>query len=160
VWLTGVRAVDRGAVLVSINSVCYSAYVVLSQKLVRKLGAITVITWVFVWGCLIFSPFAMPSLLRDAPQWTTRGMCLVAYVIAMPTIVAYSLNAWALKKTAPSLVTVYIHLQPVLAGVLAWMQLDQIPPTRALYAAILIVIGVVIVATRPIIAAAKMPLRE
>lgn len=149
-WLTGVRSVDRGAVLVTINSIFYSAYVISSQGLVRRLGAMTVITWIFVWGAALFSPFALPSLLRDAPSWTPRGIVLVLWIVAMPTIVAYLLNAWALGKTAPSLVTVYICLQPLLAGMLAWAQLGQPPPSRALFAAALIVTGVAIVATRRI----------
>src|SRR5262249_32808422 len=48
IWLTGVKTIDRGALLVTLNSICYSAYVVLSQGLVRRLGAMTVITWIFV----------------------------------------------------------------------------------------------------------------
>lgn len=155
-WLTGVKTVDRGAALVSINSVLYSAYVVLSQKLVRKLGAVTVITWIFTWGALLFLPFSIGRLAHDVPTWSPRAACLVAYIIAMPTVVAYALNAWALGKTAPSLVTVYIFLQPVIAGALAWVQLGQPPPMRALYAAVLISIGVFVVAARgPIIDAER-----
>lgn len=144
-WLTGVRSVDRGAVLVTLNSILYSAYVVASQSMVRRLGAMTVVTWVFVWGAILFSPFAMPSLVRSVPEWTGRGAALVAWIVAMPTIVAYLSNAWALGKTTPSLVTVYICLQPILAGLLAWVQIDQPPPSRAFYAAVLIVAGVAIV---------------
>jgi len=162
VWLTGVTSVDRGAVLVTLNSIFYSAYVVLSQPLVQKLGAMTVITWLFVWGAAIFFPFAIGHLLRNLPQWTPRGTLLVAYIVLMPTIVAYSLNAWALGKTAPSLVTVYIHLQPILAGLLAWAQLSIVPPARAFVATLFIVVGVAAVATRPIRVsdAVKSPLRE
>jgi drug/metabolite transporter (DMT)-like permease len=159
-WLTGIRSVDRGAVLVTINSVFYSAYVVSSQGMVRRLGAMTVITWVFVWGAVLFTPFALPSLIRNAPTWTPRGYVLVAWIVAMPTIVAYLFNAWALGKTAPSLVTVYICFQPIIAGLLAWAQLGQAPPGRALFAALLIVAGVSIVATRRILSdAERMSLR-
>jgi drug/metabolite transporter (DMT)-like permease len=160
-WLTGVRTIDRGALLVTLNSISYSAYVVLSQGLVRRLGAMTVITWIFVWGAGTFTPIALPSLVRDAPEWTSRGVLLVAWIIAMPTIVAYLFNAWALGKTAPSLVTVYICLQPLIAGMLAWAQLGTPPPSRAFLAALLIVTGVAVVATRRIALtdAARMSLR-
>lgn len=148
IWLTGIKTIDRGALLVTLNSIFYSGYVVASQGLVRRLGAFTVITWIFVWGAVLFSPIALPALVHDAPTWSGRGLVLVAWIVAMPTIVAYLFNAWALGKSAPSLVTVYICLQPILAGMLAWVQLDQPPPTRAFFAAILIISGVATVATR------------
>src|SRR5262249_19860290 len=131
-------------------SICYSAYVVLSQGLVRRLGAMTVITWIFVWGAALFTPIALPALARDAPAWTSCGLILVAWIVAIPTIVAYLFNAWALGKTAPSPVTVYICLQPLIAGMLAWVQLGTPPPSRAFLAAVLIVAGVATVATRTI----------
>ena len=110
--LTGVRSVDRGAVLVTINSLCYSAYLVLARNLVRRLGAFTVVTWAFTFGALVFAPFAAPSLVRDVPGWTGKSWVLVAWVLAVPTIVAYVTNAWALARATPSLVTVYIFTPP------------------------------------------------
>jgi drug/metabolite transporter (DMT)-like permease len=66
----------------------------------------------------------------------------------MPTIVAYSLNAWALARSSPTLVTIYIYVQPVLAGLLAWLQLGLTPSSRMLVASALILAGVTVVATR------------
>lgn len=146
--LTGVRAVDRGAVLVVVNSLCYSLYLVLARNLVRRLGAFTVVTWAFTFGALAFAPFALPSLVRDAPEWTGRSWALVLWVLAMPTIVAYVANAWALGRATPSLVTVYIFLQPPLAALLAWAQLGQPVSRTVLFAGALIVVGVSIVASR------------
>jgi len=160
IWLTGVRSIDRGAVLVTMNSISYSAYVVLSQGMVRRLGPMTVITWIFVWGAALFTPYALPRLAADVPSWTSRGFVLAAWIVATPTIVAYLFNAWALGKSQPSLVTVYICLQPLFAGGLAWAQLGQPPPPRALFAAVAIIAGVAIVATRRISGGARTSLRE
>lgn len=148
--LTGVRSVDRGAVLVTVNSLCYSAYLVLARNLVRRLGAFTVVTWAFTFGALVFAPFAAPSLVRDVPGWTGKSWVLVAWVLAVPTIVAYVTNAWALARATPSLVTVYIFMQPVLAALLAWAQLGQPVTTTLVVAGALIVLGVSLVATRRI----------
>lgn len=146
--LTGIRAVDHGAVLVTLNSLCYSAYLVLARGLVRRLGAFTVVMWTFTFGALVFAPFAAPSLVRDLPEWSVRSWVLVAWVVAVPTIVAYMANTWALGRATPSLVTVYIFLQPPLTALLAWVQLGW-PVTRTLVvAALLIVAGVLLVVTR------------
>ncbi len=148
VWLTGVRDLDRGALLVSINSLSYSLYIVLSRRSIQRLGAMTVVTWVFVWGALLFAPFGMPTLLREAPTWSPRAWWLVAYILAMPTIVAYSCNAWALGRSSPTLVTVYIYLQPIISALLAWLQLGQHISSQLAVAASLILTGVGIVSTR------------
>jgi drug/metabolite transporter (DMT)-like permease len=72
----------------------------------------------------------------------------VAVVLLLPTIVAYSLTAWALGRSTPTLVSVYIYLQPLIAAALQWVQLGERIGTRALVAGAFIVAGVSIVATR------------
>jgi drug/metabolite transporter (DMT)-like permease len=147
-WLTGVTSVDRGAVLVALNSLCYAAYLVIAGPMIRRLGAFTVVAWIFVWGALAFAPFGLPALVHAVPDLTTRGYWLLGYIVAVPTIVAYSANAWALGRSTPTLVTVYIFLQPLLAAWLAWVQLGQSVTPRIGVAALLIVAGVLVVATR------------
>jgi drug/metabolite transporter (DMT)-like permease len=147
-WLTGVGRVDVGALVVLANSFSYAAYIVFSRATIRRLGALTVVTWIFTWGALLFAPLGVPSLIAEIPAWTPRGWAFVAYIVLMPTIVAYLCNAWALGRSTATLVTIYIYVQPVLAAILAWAQLGQSVTGKMLGAAVLIVIGVSIVATR------------
>jgi drug/metabolite transporter (DMT)-like permease len=147
-WLTGVKSIDRGAALVTLNSVFYSLYLVSAGPVIRRLGPLTVITWVFVWASLMFAPFGIPALVQGAQTWTPRGWFFVGFIVAVPTIIAYSLNAYALGRTSPIIVTVYIYCQPVIAGLLAWAQLGVVPEPKMLGAAVLILLGVTIVAFR------------
>lgn len=146
--LTGVRSVDRGAVLIAVNSLLYSGYLVAAKGTIARLGAVRVVTWIFTWGALVFLPFGALALVRAVPELTTRGALLVAYILVMPTIVAYSLNAWALGRTSPTVVTAYIYLQPVLAAGLAYVQLGTVPTGQMGLAALLVCGGVAIVAAR------------
>ena len=146
--LTGVRSVDRGALLIAANSLLYSAYLVLGKNTILRLGALRVVTWIFTWGALVFLPFGALTLVRAAPEMHPRGFALVAYILLMPTIVAYSLNAWALGKTSPTLVTVYIYLQPLIAAVLSYVQLGIVPSRTMGLSSVLILAGVAIVAFR------------
>lgn len=149
VYLTGLHQVDVGALMVLVNCFFYAAYLVFSRDIIQRLGALVVITWIFTWGAISFLPLGGPALLAALPTLTTRGALFFAYVVAIPTIVAYLLNAWALGRTTPTVVTVYIHLQPVLAGLLAWVQLGTGLSERMLVASVFILIGVVVVVTRP-----------
>jgi drug/metabolite transporter (DMT)-like permease len=148
VSLTGIQRVDLGALVVVANCVSYSAYIVFSRETIRRLGTLTVVTWVFTWGAILFAPIGMRDLLAGAPEWTTRGWSFLAYIVAVPTIVAYLCNAWALERSNATLVSIYIYVQPVLAGLLAWAQLGQTVSARLAVAAGLIAVGVSIVATR------------
>jgi drug/metabolite transporter (DMT)-like permease len=90
----------------------------------------------------------MPELVAGAASWTPRGWGLLAYIVAMPTIVAYLCNAWALERSNPTLVSIYIYVQPVLAAALAWLQLGDTVSERLAVAAVVTAAGVTIVATR------------
>jgi drug/metabolite transporter (DMT)-like permease len=148
--LTGVRSIDRGAAIVTVNSLSYSSYLVLSRKLIQKVGALTVVTWLFVFGAVSFAPIGVPALVSNVPHWTARSVGFVAYIVAAPTIVAYLANAWALGRSSPSLVTIYVSVQPLIAALLAWVQLGTPLTERLVVAAAFILAGVALVVTRPV----------
>lgn len=146
--LIGVGSLDPGAMLVALNSLSYSAYVVLSRDVVLRVGALRSVTWIFTYAALMFAPFGMSSMIAQVPQFTARGAILVGYIVVMPTIVAYLLNAWALARSSATLVTVYIYLQPLIAATLAYVQLGHGVTKRAAIAAPLILLGLGVVASR------------
>jgi drug/metabolite transporter (DMT)-like permease len=151
--LTGVGTLDSGAIAIALNCLAYALYIVLSKPVIDRLGSATIVAWLFTWGALIMGPFGGPRLVHDAIEWRTMAWSFVAFFIAGPTIVAYLLNAWAIGRASPSLVTVYIYLQPILAALLQWVQLGEPIGGRALVASALVVAGVAVVASRPAISA-------
>ncbi|HEX4515862.1 MAG TPA: DMT family transporter, partial [Polyangiaceae bacterium] len=127
----------------------YSSYIVLSRKTIQRVGALTLVTWLFVFGAISFAPIGVPAIVANAPHWTPRSMAFVAYIVLMPTIVAYSCNAWALGRSSPSLVTIYVSVQPIIAALIGWVQLGTALTMRLVVAAAFIVAGVSLVVTRP-----------
>jgi len=146
--LVGNGSLDRGAILVALNSLSYAAYVVLSRDVVLRVGALRAIAWIFTYAALLFLPFGLRALLAQLPALTPRGWMFALYILALPTITAYLLNAWALARSSATLVTVYIYLQPVIAALLAWAQLGHGISRRAGLAAVLILVGLGVVASR------------
>jgi drug/metabolite transporter (DMT)-like permease len=158
VWLTGVGSPDLGALIVLGNCIAYSAYIVFSRETIQRMGTLTVVTWIFTWGALLFAPFGMPRLVAGIAEWTPRAWEFLAYIVAIPTIVAYLCNAWALERSNATLVSIYIYVQPIMAAVFAWVQLGQTVSKRLGVAAALIAVGVSIVATRK--GAVPVPMEE
>jgi len=147
-WLTGIGSIDRGAIAIALNCFSYALYIVLSKRVIERVGALTVVTWLFTWGSLVMAPLGARGLVFGFGAWGSRAWMFVAFFIAFPTIVAYLANAWALAYSGPTLVTVYIYLQPLIAAILQWVQLGEPIAPRALAAAGFILAGVGMVATR------------
>jgi drug/metabolite transporter (DMT)-like permease len=153
-WLAGAGSLDWGALLIAANCFSYALSIVLSKPLVSRVGPLTLVTWLFTWGALMFSPMGARSLILGVAGWGARAWVLVAVIVVVPTIVAYAANTWALGRSGPTLVAVYIYLQPLLAAGLQWVQLGEPIGMRALIAASFILVGVTLVATRRAIAPA------
>jgi drug/metabolite transporter (DMT)-like permease len=147
-WLTGVGSLDLGALAIALNCLCYSLYIVLSKRVIERVGTLTTVTWLFTWGAATLAPLGGLPLALGVATWGARAWVLVGVMIAVPTILAYSANAWALGRSGPTLVTIYIYLQPVLTAVLQWLQLGAPIEARALVAGSFIALGVAVVATR------------
>jgi drug/metabolite transporter (DMT)-like permease len=147
-WLTGIGSIDVGATVIAINCLSYAFYIVLSKPVLERVGALTLVTWAFTWGAVLLAPIGGLPLVEGVTQWGARGWRLVAFMVACPTIVAYLANAWALQRSTPTMVTVYIYLQPLLAALLQWVQMREPVSRRALVASGLILAGVAVVTSR------------
>lgn len=145
-----------GNLLIVINSFCYGAYIAISKDLFKRYGALNVITWMFAIGCLVTVPIGGYALSND-PLGTAGTWVWVAviYIILVPTVVAYYLNAWALTRVTPTTVATYIYLQPLIAFGLAPLVLGEKLSSRTLIACILIFAGVGVVIRRARSRAAK-----
>ena len=138
-----------GNILIVINSLSYGAYIAVSRDLVKRYGALDVITWIFLIGAVITLPIAGHAWGADELGSVPASAWLaVIYIVLIPTVGAYYLNAWALMRVAPSIVAVYIYLQPLLAFGLAPLVLGESWNSRTLVACVLIFAGVAVVTVR------------
>ncbi len=139
-----------GDLFICINASSYGIYLVLVRSLMRNYHPITVVRWVFTFGCLIVLPFGWYELGDvDWAGFPNSIWVAIAYVLIFTTVLAYLLNAYALTALQPSVVSMYIYLQPVLAGTIAiLLGKDEMVPLKFLSAA-LIFLGVYLVSSKP-----------
>ena len=137
-----------GDVMIFINAVSYGTYLVIVKKLMTRYHPITVIKWVFTFGFFMVIPFGIGDL--KIVQWADFSQTIwlaVAYVLIGVTFLTYLLNALALKIVNPSVVSIYIYLQPLLATFIAlMMEKDELNLIKII-AAVLIFLGVYLVST-------------
>ena len=109
-----------GNFLVFVNATSYSIYLVIVKGLMTKYNPITVMFYVFFFGLIFVFPFGISELSNVSLEIFTLEIFLkVGFVVICTTFLAYLFNAFALKSLNPSVVSIYIYLQPVLATVIA-----------------------------------------
>lgn len=132
-----------GNLLIVLAMFCYALYLVHSKALVMRLGPVTVSAYVMLFSALGTLPLGLSGLVTvnlSAVRPVIWGW--VAYIVVFPTIVAYFLNIWALRRVSPNLVAGYIYLQPIFTALVAPAVLagEQVT-TRAAVAGLTIFIG-------------------
>jgi drug/metabolite transporter (DMT)-like permease len=135
-----------GDIMVFINAVSYGIYLVIVKTLMTKYHPLTVTKWVFGFGILLILPFGSRELLNTPMNTFTPSIWMaLAYVLLCTTFLAYLLNAYALKLVNPSVVSIYIYLQPLFATSIAlFFNKDELTSVKVL-AGGLIFLGVFLV---------------
>jgi drug/metabolite transporter (DMT)-like permease len=138
-----------GDLLIVSTSFLYGAYIAISKNLFNRYGALNVITWIFLLASVFTVPIGGLVLQGEALKAAGPTVWLsVLYIIIVPTVAAYYLNAWALTRVTPGTVAIYIYLQPLIVFGLAPLLLGESWNRRTLMASLLIFSGVGIVTKR------------
>jgi drug/metabolite transporter (DMT)-like permease len=137
-----------GDLFVLLNAASYAIYMVFSKSSLARFGTLTVMAWVFGAATILYAPIGALAVVHDAPRWSAGAWGYLAFLVLVPTVLAYSLNAWALKRANPTLVTIYIYLQPMVVLTLSTLQLQHTPKIASLFGGLFILAGVTTVALR------------
>ncbi|MGI8670723.1 MAG: DMT family transporter [Aridibacter sp.] len=136
----------QGDILVLLNSLSYAIYLAISKKLITKYGSLKSIAWLFLFGAIINVPIGVVSLSTvELSTVSTQAWIALAAVLIFPTILAYYWNTWALARVEPSVVAVYVYMQPLIGTFLAITILGEKWNPRIFVAMGLIFAGVFLV---------------
>ena len=109
-----------GDLMILFNSVSWACYVVLVKPLMKKYNTFTIVKWVFLFGFIYVLPFGYNQFtainFANMPATIWRD---ILFVVVGTTFFAYVLNTYALRALSPSVVSIYIYLQPFFATLIA-----------------------------------------
>lgn len=149
---TSYQVSPRGAVgdlLVLLNCLCYSAFLVLARPMVQKYDALSLTTWMFVVGALVFLPIGVVLGLRgQLGVATPESLGWMLYIIIGATVLTYVLNTRVLRHVPASTVAIFSYVQPIFTAIAAYVVLDAGLEWKVLPAAALVFAGVWLVARR------------
>jgi drug/metabolite transporter (DMT)-like permease len=126
----------EGDIWVAVNAMFYAIYLVMVKSLVHKYSPITVNRVTFSMGVIYLAPFGASALWHTnfdaipADIWWKIG-----YTLLFTSFLVYLLNAYGIKHGSPTLVGLYIYLQPVLATIIALaLGRDELSANKLIFA--------------------------
>ena len=133
-----------GNVLILLNGASYACYLVLARRLLRSHPSLVVIAWSFLFGlcALPFVGFGVELVPEAATDRAWQGL---AYTLAIPTLLAYTLNTFALARVAASTAAAFIYLQPLVAGAAGIVWFGERPGGLVAAASGLLFLGIALV---------------
>lgn len=139
-----------GDLMTLCNSLSWAVFVVMAKPYMIKYQTVTVMKWIFLFGCLYMLPFGLNDLIKV--NWEGLGAQVILamiFVVVATTFLAYLLNTYALKFLSSSVVSMYIYFQPFLATIIAVLfGKDELTVIKAV-SAILIISGVYLASRKP-----------
>jgi drug/metabolite transporter (DMT)-like permease len=135
-----------GDLMIIVNSLSYGIYVAISKETITRNGALKSIAWIFVFASIICVPWGTYSMYNSEVENVTPVIwLLVLYIGLFATAAPYLLNAWALARVNPSVVAVFVYLQPLIGFGMAIIFLGEKPDLKLGLAAILVFAGLFLV---------------
>lgn len=132
-----------GVLLALLAAVTYAIGVVSQKVLLRRLSGLEVVCYACWIGVIVCLPWS--GDLADLVQHGDRAdLAWIGYLGLFPTALAFTLWAFALRHTDAGKQAITTFLVPVITAVMAWVLLDEVPPTLAFAGGALCVVGVLL----------------
>lgn len=132
------------ALLVVIAAGAGATYSVSMKPMLKKYGALRTTTYAIWTGTLLLLIY-LPGLLADAQTAPMDATLAVIYMGVIPGAIGYVCWSYVLSKIPTSVAGSLLYLIPLLATLIAWVWLGEVPGAATFVGGVLIIAGVVVV---------------
>ena len=137
-----------GVLLALLAAATYAIGVVCQKVLLRRVSGLEVTCYACWIGAVVCLPW-IGDLGEVVTTSSTQNLLLIAYLGVFPTAIAFSTWAYALRWTDAGKQAITTFLVPGITAVLAWLLLDEVPPTMVFVGGVLCIAGVLLTRRKP-----------
>ena len=132
-----------GIVLCVVAALAYATGVTLQKPALNEVSALQVTWMACLTGAIVCLPFA-PTLVSELGRADGATLGWLAYLGIFPTSLAFTVWAFALRRSSAGKLGSTTYLVPPVAIVMGWLVLQEAPPTLAIVGGALCVGGVIV----------------
>jgi drug/metabolite transporter (DMT)-like permease len=117
-----------GDLLVLVGSLCWAIYTVMLKPFTARIGGIQLSALTMIGGAVPLFAVALPAIGRT--HWAAfpaLGWAAIAYSGIGALVIAYLFWYRGVRVLGPTRTSMYSNLQPVIAMIVAWAMLGEIP---------------------------------
>jgi drug/metabolite transporter (DMT)-like permease len=130
-----------------VGAIAWSLNIVFQKPLLSRYSALEITTYSICLGALLFLLWApgLPAQVKAAPPAAVWGL---VYLGVVPIGVVYVLWAYVLAAMTASRAASFLYLIPVIATVVGWLVLGEVPAPLSFAGGALVLTGLVVVNRR------------
>lgn len=140
----GAVSFEPAAFLILLSAICISTFFVFQKPLLKKYSALQFTAYV-IWSGTLFQLVFIGGLLQNIKEAPFGATITIVYMGIFPAALAYVTWAYALSRAPVSVMGSYLNISPVIAMLIAWIWLGEIPTRLTLIGGSLALIGVALV---------------